>query len=572
MGPPEQEGKRLYLIYISMTELELQQYLLREYPQENTRCEWKEFKNLKNSFCGDEKNDVISYVSAIANMEGGDLVIGVHDKTLEIVGTDTYNYDKQKAILRLAERCVNISTEDLYIDEFITDDTNRKVWVIHIPKHLPKRPVFAHNKAWQRIEDSLVAMTTERTSAILDEPIFSETDWSAQIVSDATIDDLDEVAIAKARMMFKKVHSRIPEAEVNAWTVETFLSKCGIMKNGGITRAAIILLGKYESAFKLRPAVVQVTWTRRDEKQDVVDYEHFTVPFILTVDEILSKIENLTMREMPGGTLFPDTMKQYDDYTIREALHNCIAHQDYTMQQRINFVENPTYLYYSNAGSFIPGTLENALTNEEPQAYFRNECLCRAMVDFNMIDTVSRGIKKMFNEQWRRHFPMPDYEIDAKNRKVSVRIYGNEINKQYTNLLKTNDSLTLWDCISLDAVQKGRAIHEDVAQNLLNRGLIEGEAPNYTISLGIAKATNQLQGYTKQKGLDKEKMKQMILQYLKNAGTDGAKRDSIYEYIKDVMPQVKTHEQQLRLLGDILSALSVDKLIYAKGRIWFLKE
>ena len=572
MGPPEQEGKRLYLIYISMTELELQQYLLREYPQENTRCEWKEFKNLKNSFCGDEKNDVISYVSAIANMEGGDLVIGVHDKTLEIVGTDTYNYDKQKAILRLAERCVNLSTEDLYIDEFITDDTNRKVWVIHIPKHLPKRPVFAHNKAWQRIEDSLVAMTTERTSAILDEPIFSETDWSAQIVSDATIDDLDEVAIAKARMMFKKVHSRIPEAEVNAWTVETFLSKCGIMKNGGITRAAIILLGKYESAFKLRPAVVQVTWTRRDEKQDVVDYEHFTVPFILTVDEILSKIENLTMREMPGGTLFPDTMKQYDDYTIREALHNCIAHQDYTMQQRINFVENPTYLYYSNAGSFIPGTLENALTNEEPQAYFRNECLCRAMVDFNMIDTVSRGIKKMFNEQWRRHFPMPDYEIDAKNRKVSVRIYGNEINEQYTNLLKTDNSLTLWDCISLDAIQKGRTIHEDIAQDLLNRGLIEGEAPNYTISLGIAKATRQLQGYTKQKGLDKEKIKQMILQYLKNAGTDGAKRDSIYEYVKDVMPQVKTHEQQLRLLGDILSALSTDKLIYPKGRTWFLKE
>ena len=555
-----------------MQESEIQQYLLRNYPQENAHCEWKEFKNLKNSFCGDEKDDVISYESDIDNKEGGHLVIGVHDKTLDIVGTDTYNYDRQKAILRLTERCVNLSTEGLDIDEFVTDDTNRKVWVIHIPKHLPKRPVFAHNKAWQRIEDSLVEMTAERMSAILDEPIFSETDWSAQIVADAMIEDLDEVAIAKARMMFKKVHSRIPEAEVNAWTVETFLSKCGIMKNGGITRAAIILLGKYESALKLRPAVAQVTWTRRDEKQEVVDYEHFTVPFILTVDEILSKIENLTMREMPGGTLFPDTMKQYDDYTIREALHNCIAHQDYTMQQRINFVENPTYLYYSNAGSFIPGTLENALTNEEPQAYFRNECLCRAMVDFNMIDTVSRGIKKMFNEQWRRHFPMPDYEIDAKNRKVSVRIYGNEINEQYTNLLKTNKSLTLWDCISLDAIQKGRTIHEDIAQDLLNRGLIEGEAPNYTISLGIAKATRQLQGYTKQKGLDKEKIKQMILQYLKNAGTDGAKRDSIYEYVKDVMPQVKTHEQQLRLLGDILSALSTDKLIYPKGRTWFLKE
>lgn len=60
-----------------MLELELQQYLLREYQQENARCEWKEYKNLKNSFSGDEKDDVISYVSAIANMEGGHLVIGV---------------------------------------------------------------------------------------------------------------------------------------------------------------------------------------------------------------------------------------------------------------------------------------------------------------------------------------------------------------------------------------------------------------------------------------------------------------------------------------------------------------
>lgn len=109
-----------------MQESEIQQYLLRNYPQENAHCEWKEFKNLKNSFCGDEKDDVISYVSAIANMEGGHLVIGVHDKTLDIVGTDTYNYDRQKAILRLTERCVNLSTEGLDIDEFVTDDTNRK--------------------------------------------------------------------------------------------------------------------------------------------------------------------------------------------------------------------------------------------------------------------------------------------------------------------------------------------------------------------------------------------------------------------------------------------------------------
>ena len=557
-----------------MTSKELQQYLLREFPQENACCEWKEMKNLKNSFAGDEKDDLISYVSAIANMEGGHLVIGVQDKTLEIVGTDLskFNLNFQSAVWKLLEHCINLSSEGLSIDEYTTEDTYKTVWIVHIPKHLPRRPVYAHKKAWQRVEDSLVEMTQERLAAILEEPIFEAKDWSAEIVPNATLADLDELAVAKARVMFKKVHaSKIPTEEIDTWTVEELLCNSGIMIDGKLTRAAIILLGKTVSVFKLRPAVVEVTWTLRDGRQEVVDYEHFTVPFILTVDQILSKIRNLTMRELPGGTLFPETMKQYDDYTIREALHNAIAHQDYTLQQRINFVENPTFLYYANGGSFIPGTLQKALATKGPQRHFRNECLCRAMVNFNMIDTVSRGIKKMFNEQWRRHFPMPDYEIDALNKEVGVKIYGNTINEKYTKLLKENNTLTLEDCILLDAVQKGHRISEDHVLALLGRGLLEGDVLEYSISLDIAKKTKQLSDYTRNRGLDKAKLQQMILQYLQNAGLVGAKRDAIFEYLKDVLPKTKTQEQQERMVGNILSEMKGAGTIIPKGRTWYLK-
>ncbi|RHE90419.1 RNA-binding domain-containing protein [Bacteroides intestinalis] len=557
-----------------MTSKELQQYLLREFPQENACCEWKEMKNLKNSFAGDEKDDLISYVSAIANMEGGHLVIGVQDKTLEIVGTDLskFNLNFQSAVWKLLEHCINLSSEGLSIDEYTTEDTYKTVWIVHIPKHLPRRPVYAHKKAWQRVEDSLVEMTQERLAAILEEPIFEAKDWSAEIVPNATLADLDELAVAKARVMFKKVHaSKIPTEEIDTWTVEELLCNSGIMIDGKLTRAAIILLGKTVSVFKLRPAVVEVTWTLRDGRQEVVDYEHFTVPFILTVDQILSKIRNLTMRELPGGTLFPETMKQYDDYTIREALHNAIAHQDYTLQQRINFVENPNFLYYANGGSFIPGTLQKALATKGPQRHFRNECLCRAMVNFNMIDTVSRGIKKMFNEQWRRHFPMPDYEIDALNKEVGVKIYGNTINEKYTKLLKENNTLTLEDCILLDAVQKGHRISEDHVLALLGRGLLEGDVLEYSISLDIAKKTKQLSDYTRNRGLDKAKLQQMILQYLQNAGLVGAKRDAIFEYLKDVLPKTKTQEQQERMVGNILSEMKGAGTIIPKGRTWYLK-
>lgn len=558
-----------------MLEFELQQYLQREYPQENARCEWKEFKNLKNSFCGDEKNDVVSYVSAIANMEGGYLVIGVKDKSLEIVGTDisklSFNgqpANTQSATFKLTEQCTYLSSEGLAIEEFVTDDTRKRVWIVHIPKHLPRRPVLAHKKAWQRIEDSLVEITSERMAVILEEPIYTAQDWSAEIVPNATVNDLDEVAIAKARKMFKKVHDRIPEAEVNAWSVEEFLSMSGVMKDGGITRAAILLLGKPSVEYKLAPAVAQITWTRRDGNEDVIDYEHFSIPFILTVDEVLAKIDNLTMREMPGGTLFPDTMKQYDDYTIREALHNCIAHQDYTLQQRINFVENPGYIYYANGGSFIPGTLQAALKTQGPQRHFRNQCLCRAMVHFNMIDTVSRGIKKMFNEQRRRHFPMPDYEIDPVNKEVAVRIYGNVINERYTQLLKTDDSLSLQDCIMLDAVQKGHRLQQDEIQSLLSRGLIEEEDGCITISLDIARKTKQIPDYTRLKGLERDKLKQMILQFIQNVGNEGAKLEGIFQYLKDVLPSNRTDEQNKRLVRKLLEEMQHANMIKSKGRVW----
>lgn len=531
-----------------------------------------EFKKAENNFDFDDLGKYFSALSNEANLRGLDfawLIFGYDEKKHEIVGTSYKN--GEGALNNLKHDFSQHTTDGQTFREIIPIEVDgKRILMFKIPAS-PRNIVMKWKGiAYGRDGESLKPLNQSKQDEIRRQT--PAPDWSAEIVPDATIDDLDEVAIAKARKMFKKVHSRIPIEEVNRWSTEEFLSKCELMVNGKLTRAAIILLGKMFSDSKLRPAVAEVTWTLRDEKQDVVDYEHFSVPFILTVDEILAKIHNLTLREMPGGTLFPDTMKQYDDYTIREALHNCIAHQDYTLRQRINFVENPGFLYYANGGSFIPGTLENALATNGPQRFFRNACLCKAMVHFNMIDTVSRGIKKMFTEQMERRFPMPDYEIDNEKKEVAVRIYGNAINERYTKLLKDNDTLTLHDCISLDAIQKGHRIDEEIAQDLLKRGLIEGEAPNYTISLGVAKASRQLPQYTKAKGLDKARLKQMVLQLLQNAGKDGARREIIYDYLKDLLPSNKSQEQQLRYLGRLLVEMNEEGTIERIGLRWLLSS
>ena len=531
-----------------------------------------EFKKAENSFDFDDLGKYFSALSNEANLRGLDfawLIFGYDEKKHEIVGTSYKN--GESALNNLKHDFAKHTTDGQTFREIVPIEVGgKRILMFKIPAS-PRNIVMKWKGiAFGRDGESLKPLNQSKMDEIRHQT--PEPDWSAELVPNATIDDLDEVAIAKARKMFKKVHSRIPAEEVNRWSTEKFLSKCELMVDGKLTRAAIILLGKMFSDSKLRPAVAEVTWTLRDDKQDVVDYEHFSVPFILSVDEILAKIHNLTLREMPGGTLFPDTMKQYDDYTIREALHNCIAHQDYTLRQRINFVENPGFLYYANGGSFIPGTLENALATNGPQRFFRNACLCKAMVHFNMIDTVSRGIKKMFTEQMERRFPMPDYEIDNEKKEVAVRIYGNAINERYTKLLKDNDTLTLHDCISLDAIQKGHRIDEEIAQDLMKRGLIEGEAPNYTISLGVAKASKQLPGYTRVRGLERDKLKQMILQYIQNAGSDGAKRDAILEYLQGTLPSCNTYEQNETLIYHLLSELRKAGLIEANGKIWLAKN
>ena len=531
-----------------------------------------EFKKAENNFDFDDLGKYFSALSNEANLRGlpfAWLVFGYDEKKHEIVGT-SYK-DGEGALNKLKHDFTNHTTDGQTFREIIPIEVEgKRILMFKIPAS-PRNIVMKWKGiAYGRDGESLKPLNQSKQDEIRNQTPYR--DWSAEIVPNASLEDLDEVAIAKARKMFKKVHSRIPVAEVNGWSDEKFLSKCGLMIDGKLTRAAIILLGKSFSEYLLRPAVVQVTWTLRDKNKDVVDYEHFSVPYILTVDEILAKIHNLTLREMPGGTLFPDTMKQYDDYTIREALHNCIAHSNYQLQQRINFVENPGFLYYSNAGSFIPGSLEEVLSTDEPQKFFRNDCLCQAMVHFNMIDTVSRGIKKMFTEQWQRRFPMPDYEIDNDRQQVAVRIYGTSIDERYTNMLKNNDSLSLWDCISLDAIQKGHRIDESVAQDMIQRGLIEGEAPNYRISLTVAKKTKQLSGYTRVVGLERDKIKHMVLQYVQNAGADGAKRSDIMDYLGGTLPSRNTPEQNLKLLGNIMGEMNQEGLIETRNRLWFPKH
>lgn len=542
-----------------MTEQGLKQHLCTNYPKEDETCDWKEMKNLKNSFAAQEGDDVISYVSAIANMDGGHLVIGVQDKTLEIIGTDLsklmFNGSQatpESATFKLTEHCTNLSSEGFFIEEFVTDDTHKTVWVIHIPKHLPRRPVYAHKKAWQRVKDSLVQMRAERLETILSESLAVEDDWSAMIIPEATIDDLDPKAIEVARENYADKHPKLKE-EMKAWSDIQFLNNAKVTRNGQITNTAIILLGKPQSEVLISPAVSKIRWILKNNQNEERDYEICSCPMILSVEHIYKKVRNLTYRMINPAldTQYPDEMETYEPYVIHEALNNAIAHQIYAKGGMINIVEFDDRLVFTNLGSFIPGNVRKVLESDAPQENYHNKFLATAMVELEMVDTIGSGIRRMFGYQRKRLFPMPDY--DFSDGRVKLTIYGKVLDQNYANMLAHNTSLTLSDVEMLNRVQLGKPLTDEEIVHLRKHKLVEGRKNALMVSKEIAQQTGQKIEYSLNKGFDEQYYRDLILKALEEHCT--LSRPEIDALLMNKLPDVLNDQQKKSKIGNLLTFL-----------------
>lgn len=545
-----------------MNEQDLHRHSAAQFPREDAACEWKAFKNLRHAVSGDKGDDIASYVAAIANMDGGHLVIGVEDKTLRIIGIQNFHdYTPDNLRQRLAGKCPNLDCEGLSVDVWVTQDTGKTVWVIHIPKHRPRLPVYAHDKAWQRLGESLVEMRPERLEAILAEPI-ETVDWSAQMVPDATIDDLDPDALTLAREKFKERHRGDAfHDQIDGWEVGSFLDRVKLAVHGQLTRAALLLLGRPSATHFLSPHPAQITWKLEAEERA---YEHFGPPFLLTTTQVLHRIRNVKLKLFPAHQLLASEVNKYETRVILEALHNCLAHQDYTRAERVLVTEKVDRLIFENAGSFFEGVAADYFAGDKTPSRYRNPWLAQAMVQLGMIDTMGYGIHTMTLAQRTRYFPLPDYEKSTSAR-VVLDIFGHAIDENYSMLLLERHDLDIDTVILLDRVQKRLPITESGAAYLRRAKLIEGRKPNYYVSAQIAATMGTQAAHTRNQGLQKPAQKQFVLQHLKKFGT--ATREKLEGLLMGTFPAGLSDAQKQNKMRNLLSEMrGKDGTITCDGR------
>ncbi len=526
-------------------------------------AEWVEFK--RNN---DNPQEIGEYISALSNgaaLHGkatGYLVWGVEDASHKAVGTKFRpkqakrgNEHLENWLLRQLEPRI-----DFTIHELDHDGARIVLFAIQAANSAPVR--FA-DEEFIRVGSYKKKLKDfpEKERQLWRLLSGAAEDWSARIVKGASLRDLDKEALTFARTQYLQKHPG-QAGQIGAWDDATFLNKAKLCVSGKVTAAALLLAGKAESAAMLSPAQARVTWVVRDDKQQERDYHHFDPPFLLVSDRLLQKIRNLTVRHLPSGTLFPKEVTQYDPWVVRETLHNCIAHQDYTMRGRINVVETLDTLLFTNLGSFIPGSVEAMIRSNAPPEVYRNPFLAQAMVNLNMIDTIGSGIKRMFERQWERNFPMPDYELEDRQR-VGVRLTGQVLDENYTRLLLHRTDLELEDVIALDKVQKKHPIEEDVFKRLKQRKLIEGRRPRIFVSAMIAAAIGDKAAYIKNRAFDKQHYRGMVLAYLEKFGD--ATRADLEELLRNKVSDVLNERQKKDWIANLLQGMKRDGLIRTEG-------
>ena len=530
---------------------------LRAEPAEVEWLEFKETKVLPPETLG-QYLSALSNGAALARKPYGYLVLGIHDKTHDVTGT---RYNLHTAIVK-GQNLLFWTTRGLlprvHLEVYEVHHPAGRVVLLEVGP-APGQPIKFYGKAYIRISG---------TKALLDDHKQKEaalwhlhTDWSADVVPNATLDDLDPKAVEKAREEYAEKNPR-QAVDVAAWDTATFLNKAKVMRQGAVTRTALLLLGKPESSTLLSPAVARMSWLLKDDENQDLDYEHFDPPFILNVDRLLAHIRNLTLRTLPGGTLFPNEVQQYDGYVLREALHNAIAHQDYGLQGRVQVVEAPGRLLITNVGSFLPGSVERVIRQDAPQEIYRNPFLATAMVNLNMIDTQGGGIRRMFLRQRERFLPLPDYDLGEPER-VKVAIPGKVLDEQYTRLLMERTDLDLWQVLLLDKVQKGQRIPHEAHRQLKAQGLVEGRYPNPILSGPVARATGRQAEHIRARGFDNQYYRDLIIEMVREHGP--VSRAEIDALLMNKLPENLTVKQKKNKIHYLLGKLRDTDQIENRG-------
>lgn len=342
---------------------------------ETSFLELKEVRFSGRRVAGPSREDLADEIAAFANSRGGVLVLGVEDKSRDIIGIP---HDRLDAVVDFVKEICNDSitppVEQFLLDRLALPSTTGSTAVI-VKLDVPGS-LFVHRSPggyWHRVGDSKRVMTPDFLARLFQQR--SQTRlirFDEQPVANAHLDDLSEDLWARLRTS-RSDHER-----------ETFLTKLGMavrVDDGTVTpTVAGVLMGSETPERWLPNAYVQAVAYRGTSVTDErvaanyqLDAADITGPLDRQIIEA-SRFVLKNMRRSASKIVGRVDEPQFDMAAVFEALVNAVAHRDYAMHG----AKIRLRLFADRLELFSPGALANSLTVDSLRyrQTARNETVC----------------------------------------------------------------------------------------------------------------------------------------------------------------------------------------------------
>jgi ATP-dependent DNA helicase RecG len=526
-----------------------------------TEDEHIEFKTAERSFSFD---DTVDYCIALANERGGKVVLGVTNKPpRRVLGSQAF-LDVGRTKMSLLDKLrFRVDIEEI-------QHQNGRVVVLHIPSRPTGLPLHNNGRYLMRAGESLVAMTPDQIKTILDE---SDADFSANTAPGATPADLSPEATERFRAAWIR---RSGNQALEQLDTLHLLSDAGLIVDGRVSNAAMILLGNQEAISRLLPqAEVVFEWRDAEDRIDYQDRRDFRAGLFLFLEELWTIINVRNTRQQFREGLFARDIPTFNEDAIREAILNAVAHRDYRAQTSVFVRQYPSSIEIESPGGFPKGvTLDNILFRQVP----RNRRLSETLAKVGLVERSGQGVDRMFATSIREGKEPPDFGgSDAYC--VSVVLRGTVQDPTFLRFLEQvadsgKYSFSTSDLVVLDLLKREKAVPPDFRSRLARleeHEVIErvgrGRGTKYILSKRFYEFAGTPAAYTRSRGLDRQTNKELLAQHLRGRG----KKGSSFSELSEVLPSL-SRDQMKSLLRELKEEKRIRLTGATRNAMWFASD
>lgn len=411
------------------------------------------------SWAKDSQEAMPEIAVCFANGGGGHVVYGVEDKVIGLkkaISSIPENLDLNKLINRIYDSTDPHITVSLETVELLPQ---KKIMIMSVPKAtIPCSTTRGLSQV--RVGNTCKPLTGQTR---LDHMSASGNfDFTAQTIDESWENLISELEID----LLKEKLSDAGLQDYSDLSKKEILQKLGFFKEGKITYAGLLLVGK-ESALKKYIPNHEWSFSKMVSDVDYDLYENRSTALLSSLSRIIELINiNNPVSTVKEG-LYHFEHRAYPIEALRETILNAFAHRDYGSFGTVIIKNFSNELQVSNPGRFIGGINLSNILYHDPVA--RNRLLVEILQKIGLVNRSNLGIRRIFRSFLLEGKNPPSILVEGDVIRLIFKMqnFDLEMAKIVDMVKKNGFAISIDILIALNYLKKNRKISLKILESLL---------------------------------------------------------------------------------------------------------